>query len=98
MCQGRPYNSLKFNCHPSASLRLYNLTIIELTVWPCVWQPTPRTADVTVTKIVGYVRVRISHESVFFCIFGIHSLDAMATLLNMSLSPAMKYAPSANVT
>ena len=25
----------------------------------CVWQPTPRTADVTVTKIAGYVRVRI---------------------------------------
>ena len=24
-----------------------------------VWQPTPRTADVTVTKIAGYVRVRI---------------------------------------
>ena len=40
-----------------------HLTIIELTmwpyVWPCVWQPTPRTADVTVTKIAGYVRVRI---------------------------------------
>ena len=37
----------------------YNLTTIELTVWPCVWQPTARTADVTVTKIAGYVRVRI---------------------------------------
>ena len=24
-----------------------------------VWQPTPRTADVTVTKIAGYGRVRI---------------------------------------
>ena len=35
------------------------LTIIELTVWPCVWKPTPITADVTVTKIAGYVRVRI---------------------------------------
>ena len=28
-------------------------------VCACVWQPTPRTADVTVTKIAGYVRVRI---------------------------------------
>ena len=31
------------------------LTIIELTMWPygwpCVWQPTPKTADVTVTKL-----------------------------------------------
>ena len=24
-----------------------------------VWQPTPRTADVTITKIAGYIRVRI---------------------------------------
>ena len=30
-------------------------------MWPCVcvWQPTPKTADVNVTKIAGYVRVRI---------------------------------------
>ena len=37
------------------------LTIIELTMWlavcVCVWQSTPRTADVA--KIAGYVRVRI---------------------------------------
>ena len=37
------------------------LTIIELTMWPCVWpcvlQPTPKTADVTITKIAGYVRI-----------------------------------------
>ena len=25
----------------------------------CFWQPTPRTADVTVSKIAGYVRVGI---------------------------------------
>ena len=25
----------------------------------CVWKSAPRTADVTVTKIAGYVRVRI---------------------------------------
>ena len=37
----------------------WNLYIIELTVWLAVWQLTPRTADVTVTKIAGYVRVRI---------------------------------------
>ena len=38
-----------------------NLTIIELTMWNDVagWQPTPTTADVTVTKIAGYVHVRI---------------------------------------
>ena len=39
------------------------LTIIELTMWPsacpCVWQSTPRKADVTVTKLACYVRVRI---------------------------------------
>ena len=28
-------------------------------MWLAVWQPTPRTADVTVTKMAGYVRVRI---------------------------------------
>ena len=32
-----------------------NLTIIELTMCVCVWQPTPTTADVT--KIAGYVRI-----------------------------------------
>ena len=25
----------------------------------CVWQPTPKMADITVTKIAAYVRVRI---------------------------------------
>ena len=40
--------------------------------WPFVWQPTPKTADVTV-----------------FRIFGIHSFYTTASLLNMSLSPAM---------
>ena len=40
---------------------VHNLTIIELTMWlaVCVWQPTPKTADVTIAKIGGYVRVRI---------------------------------------
>ena len=32
---------------------------IELTMWLAGWQPTPTMADVTVTKIAGYVRVRI---------------------------------------
>ena len=35
----------------------------DVAVWPsgrvAIWQPTPTTADVTVTKIAGYVRVRI---------------------------------------
>ena len=35
------------------------LTIIELTMWQCVWQPTPKTADVTVNKIAGYGHVRL---------------------------------------
>ena len=50
-------------------------------------QPTPKTADVTVTKIADLLCSRLhSHESVHF---GIHSFYATATLLNMSLSPAM---------
>ena len=36
-----------------------SLTIIELTHRVCVWQPTPRTADLTVAQIAGYVRIRI---------------------------------------
>ena len=50
-----------------------NLTIIELAmwprVWPCVWQPTHKTADVNVTKIAGYVRVRILMNRYFFLVF-----------------------------
>ena len=35
-----------------------------------VWQPTPKTADVTVTQITGYVRSRPhSPESVIFPYF-----------------------------
>ena len=51
-------------------------------MWPCVWQPNPRMADVTVTKIAGYVRVRILMNRRFFRIFGIHTFYATATLLN----------------
>ena len=50
---------------------------------PCVWQPTPTIADVTVTNIAGYVRVRILMNQWFFRIFGIHTFYAMATLLNI---------------
>ena len=32
---------------------------VAVCVAGCVMQPTPKTADVTVTKIAGYVRVRI---------------------------------------
>ena len=48
-----------------------------------VWQPTPTTVDVTVTKIAGYVRVRILMNRWFFHIFGIHTFYARATLLNI---------------
>ena len=70
------------------TLHFNNLTIIELRiwpyVWPCVWQPTPKTADVTVTRIAGYVRVCILMNRWFFPrIFGIHSCYATATLLNI---------------
>ena len=44
-----------------------------------VWQPTPRTADVTVTKIAGYVRVRILMNRRFFRIFAIDTFYATAT-------------------
>ena len=46
-------------------------------------QETPRTADVTVTKIAGYVRVRILMDGDFFRIFGIHIFQVMASLLNL---------------
>ena len=49
----------------------------------CVWQPTPRRADVTVTTIAGYVRVRILVERWFFSYFGSHTFYATATLLNI---------------
>ncbi len=46
-----------------------------LAVCVCVWKSTPRMADVTVTKIAGYVRVRILMNRCFFSrIFGIHTL------------------------
>ena len=46
------------------------------------WQPTPTTADVTITKIAGYVRVRILMNRGFFSRnFGIHSFYATVTLV-----------------
>ena len=46
-----------------------------MAVCTCVWQrvPTPTTADFTVTKIAGYVRVHILMNRWFFSRFGIHS-------------------------
>ena len=63
--------------HAYSAIIQGNLIIIELTMcpsdrvcgWPCVWQPTPRTADVTVTKIAAYVRVRILVNRWFFFVF-----------------------------
>ena len=49
----------------------------------CVGQSTPRPADVTVTKIAGYVRVCILMNQWFSRIFGIHTFYATATLLNI---------------
>ena len=70
-------------CLVSASAQVFNadvwhnLTIIELAMWlcgclsawPCVWQSTPRTADVVVTKLAGYVRLRILMNRRFFFVF-----------------------------
>ena len=41
----------------------------DVTVCVCVWQTTPRTAEITVTKIAGYVRVRILMNRRFFFVF-----------------------------
>ena len=63
----------------------------RLAVWPSgrLVQPTPRTADVTVTKIAGYVRVRIlTNRGIFFVFLAFIFFYAMATLFSMSLSPA----------
>ena len=54
-----------------------HLTIIELTMWLAdwqsgrlaVWQTTPRTSDVTVTKIAGCVLVRILVNRLFVFVF-----------------------------
>ena len=45
----------------SALTHLQHLIELEIHVagWQCVWKSAPRTADVTVTKIAGYVRIRI---------------------------------------
>ena len=56
---------------------------LAVCVCVCVCKSTPITADVTVTKIAGYVRVRILMNRWFFRIFGIHSFYATATLLNI---------------
>ena len=70
----KPLSLLYFQ--PTANGKLI-LTIIELTMWPCVcvcvcvrvWKPNPITADVTVTKIAGYVRIRILMNQWFFSYF-----------------------------
>ena len=40
-------------------------------------------ADVTVTKIAGYICVRILMNRLFFRIFGIHIFQVMASLVNL---------------
>ena len=47
----------------------------------CVWKPTARTADVT--KITGYVRVRILMKQWFFRILGIHIILCSATFYTL---------------
>ena len=48
------------------------LTIIELTMRPCVWQPTPKTADVT--KIVGSRESVICFRIFAFIVFTLRPL------------------------
>ena len=85
-------------CYTAFGVEQTNLTIIELTMWPCVCdracvcacvracETAPITADVTVTKITGYVRVRILMNRWLFRIFGIQCFYATATLLNIWIS------------
>ena len=51
----------------------------------CVWQPTPRTADVTVTKIAGYMFASAFSwiGDFFLSNFAINAFYATATLLNI---------------
>ena len=63
------------------------LTIIELTMWPCVSQLTPKTAVVTVTKIA--VRVRILMNRCFFRMFGIHSFFVCLAFIVFTLRPLL---------
>ena len=42
-------------------------------MYVCMWQPTPRAADVTFTKIAGYVHVRIPMNQCFFSSYFWHS-------------------------
>ena len=63
-----------YNKHTHNQVSTYNnINIIELTMYVAgcvaVCQPTPRTADVTVTKIAGYVRVHIVMKRWFFSYF-----------------------------
>ena len=48
------------------------LNIIEVIMYHVCLIDNSKTADVTVTKIAGYVRVRILMNRWFFRIFGIH--------------------------
>ena len=64
-----------------------HLTIIELTVWPCVcvWQPTPRTLMSPSPKSQVMFASAFSRIGIFFRIFGIHTFYATATLLCMNM-------------
>ena len=53
--------------------RVWPCVAVCVAVCVCVWHPTPRMADVTVTKIAGYVRVQILMNQRFVRIFGVHT-------------------------
>ena len=67
--------------HAWASVRVCACVCVcvRVRVYVCVWQSTPRTADVTVTEIAGYVRVRILMNRWFFRIFRIHRFYVSVT-------------------
>ena len=56
----------------------------DVAMCACVWQPTPKTADVNRHQNRRLYSCPHSHEpGIFFRIFGIHSFYATATLLNI---------------
>ena len=60
-------------------------------VWGvCVWEPTHIAADVTVTKIAGYVRVRILMNRWFFLAFILFTLRPLCRIYEYACNELMQ--------